>query len=224
MLYRDLIPGRLGGRYIASHITIPEGGPVADWVHYHRIALSDDLCPPRLGSRRLRGPGRAVRDARRRPRPAAAGDPPPRARKLARPGSGRDRLHPRSTRPSPTMIWSCRTAPTRARVRRPTLPAPRRGDRRRGPPVAAAKRRRRHGRARRSGLAEVRTSGPAMASRRVPPHDGELVFGFVLDGSARLDYRRTHRPRVRRRFRRSRPTRPGSVTRAHRPTSTLAGP
>jgi quercetin dioxygenase-like cupin family protein len=39
MLYRDLIPGRLGGRYIASHITIPDGGPVADWVHYHRIVL-----------------------------------------------------------------------------------------------------------------------------------------------------------------------------------------
>ena len=39
MLYRDLIPGRLGGRYIASHIAIPEGGPVADWVHYHRVAL-----------------------------------------------------------------------------------------------------------------------------------------------------------------------------------------
>jgi quercetin dioxygenase-like cupin family protein len=39
MLYRDLIPGRLGGRYIASLITIPEGGPVADWVHFHRIAL-----------------------------------------------------------------------------------------------------------------------------------------------------------------------------------------
>ena len=39
MLYRDLIPSRLGGRYIASHITIPEGGPVSDWVHFHRIAL-----------------------------------------------------------------------------------------------------------------------------------------------------------------------------------------
>lgn len=39
MLYRDLIPSRLGGRYIASHITIPDGGPVADWVHYHRIAF-----------------------------------------------------------------------------------------------------------------------------------------------------------------------------------------
>ena len=39
MLYRDLIPSRLGGRYIASHISIPGGGQVADWVHYHRVAL-----------------------------------------------------------------------------------------------------------------------------------------------------------------------------------------
>lgn len=39
MLYRDLIPSRLGGRYIASHIRIPGSGPVADWVHYHRIAF-----------------------------------------------------------------------------------------------------------------------------------------------------------------------------------------
>ncbi len=39
MLYRDLIPSRLGGRYIASHIRIPGGGPVADWVHYHRIGF-----------------------------------------------------------------------------------------------------------------------------------------------------------------------------------------
>jgi hypothetical protein len=39
MGYRDLIPGRLGGHSIASHITIPESGPVADWVHYHRIAF-----------------------------------------------------------------------------------------------------------------------------------------------------------------------------------------
>lgn len=39
MLYRDLIPGGLGGRYIASHITIPGAGPVGDWVHYHRIGF-----------------------------------------------------------------------------------------------------------------------------------------------------------------------------------------
>jgi mannose-6-phosphate isomerase-like protein (cupin superfamily) len=39
MQYRDLIPGRLGGRFIASHIRIPDGGPVADYVHHHRVRL-----------------------------------------------------------------------------------------------------------------------------------------------------------------------------------------
>lgn len=39
MLYRDLIPSRLGGRYIASHIAIADGGPVPDWVHFHRVAV-----------------------------------------------------------------------------------------------------------------------------------------------------------------------------------------
>ena len=37
MRYRDLLPGRWGGRFISSHITIPDGGPVPDYVHYHRI-------------------------------------------------------------------------------------------------------------------------------------------------------------------------------------------
>ena len=44
MTYRDLIPGRLGGRYIASHISIPEGGPVADWVHFHKIRFQLIFC------------------------------------------------------------------------------------------------------------------------------------------------------------------------------------
>lgn len=39
MLYRDLIPSRLGGRFIASHIRIPLGGPVPDYVHYHRVRM-----------------------------------------------------------------------------------------------------------------------------------------------------------------------------------------
>ncbi len=51
MLYRDLIPGRLGGRFIASHIAIPGGGPVADWVHFHEIAFQVIFC--RRGSARL---------------------------------------------------------------------------------------------------------------------------------------------------------------------------
>ena len=37
MNYRDLIPNRQGGRFIASHIQIPQGGPVNDHVHYHQI-------------------------------------------------------------------------------------------------------------------------------------------------------------------------------------------
>ena len=37
MQYRDLIPDRQGGRFIASHIRVPDGGSVPDYVHYHRI-------------------------------------------------------------------------------------------------------------------------------------------------------------------------------------------
>ncbi len=37
MRYRDLLPGRWGGRFIASHILIPDAGPVPDYVHYHRV-------------------------------------------------------------------------------------------------------------------------------------------------------------------------------------------
>jgi quercetin dioxygenase-like cupin family protein len=37
MEYRDLLPDRWGGRFIASHIRITEGGDVADWVHFHKI-------------------------------------------------------------------------------------------------------------------------------------------------------------------------------------------
>jgi len=44
MLYRDLIPSRLGGRYIASHITLPDGGPVADWVHFHKVHAQMIFC------------------------------------------------------------------------------------------------------------------------------------------------------------------------------------
>lgn len=39
MHYRDLAPGRLGGAMIASHIRIPEGGPVPDMVHFHEVGF-----------------------------------------------------------------------------------------------------------------------------------------------------------------------------------------
>ena len=44
MRYRDLIPSRLGGVFIASHIHIPNGGPVPDYVHYHHIKFQMIYC------------------------------------------------------------------------------------------------------------------------------------------------------------------------------------
>lgn len=44
MRYRDLIEGRLGGRFIASHISIPEGGPVPDYVHFHEVRFQMIFC------------------------------------------------------------------------------------------------------------------------------------------------------------------------------------
>jgi mannose-6-phosphate isomerase-like protein (cupin superfamily) len=44
MHYRDLLPDRQGGRYIASHIRIPDGGPVPDYVHFHAIRFQLIYC------------------------------------------------------------------------------------------------------------------------------------------------------------------------------------
>jgi uncharacterized protein YjlB len=44
MSYRDLIPGRLGGFVIASHIRIPGSGPVPDYVHHHRVSFQIIYC------------------------------------------------------------------------------------------------------------------------------------------------------------------------------------
>jgi len=44
MRYRDLIPGRQGGRFVASHIVIPDAGPVPDYVHFHRVHFQLIFC------------------------------------------------------------------------------------------------------------------------------------------------------------------------------------
>ena len=44
MLYRDLVPCRLGGALIASAIQIPSGGPVPDYVHYHLVRPGGRVC------------------------------------------------------------------------------------------------------------------------------------------------------------------------------------
>jgi quercetin dioxygenase-like cupin family protein len=37
MRYHDLLPDRWGGRFVASHISIPDGGLVPDYVHFHKV-------------------------------------------------------------------------------------------------------------------------------------------------------------------------------------------
>lgn len=44
MQYRDLVPDRQGGAVIASHIRIPDAGPVPDYVHFHEIAFQLIFC------------------------------------------------------------------------------------------------------------------------------------------------------------------------------------
>jgi quercetin dioxygenase-like cupin family protein len=44
MQYRDLVPTRLGGAIIASHIRIPDGGPVPDMVHFHKVGFQLIFC------------------------------------------------------------------------------------------------------------------------------------------------------------------------------------
>jgi quercetin dioxygenase-like cupin family protein len=44
MMYRDLMPDRLGGTMAASHIRLAEGGPVPDYVHYHKVEFQMIRC------------------------------------------------------------------------------------------------------------------------------------------------------------------------------------
>ncbi|MBU3688104.1 MAG: cupin [Acidimicrobiales bacterium mtb01] len=44
MQYRDLVPDRQGGAVIASHIRIPEAGPVPDYVHFHDVVFQLIFC------------------------------------------------------------------------------------------------------------------------------------------------------------------------------------
>ncbi len=66
MLYRDLLPDRAGGQWIASHIRVPDEGPVDDAVHYHHVQLQLIHC--------LRGWVRVAYEGRRAPIEMRPGD------------------------------------------------------------------------------------------------------------------------------------------------------
>jgi len=44
MRYHDLVPERLGGHLVASHIRIEQGGPVSDYVHFHEVRFQMIYC------------------------------------------------------------------------------------------------------------------------------------------------------------------------------------
>jgi quercetin dioxygenase-like cupin family protein len=193
MRYRDLIPGRLGGRYIASHIAIEEGGPVADWVHFHRIAVQL-ICV-------RRGWVRVVYEDQGAPFVMAAGDmvlqPPGIRHRVLESAPGLEvveitcpachetfaehDLELPNGNPDPARRYGGQLFLHHVAATAPW--APWHGAEAQATGVREAT----------GGLAEARIVRPgALSVVAVPPHDGELAFGFVLEGSARLDHGEAH--------------------------------
>ncbi|HMG46556.1 MAG TPA: cupin domain-containing protein [Allosphingosinicella sp.] len=193
MHYRDLIPSRLGGRYIASHVTIAEGGPVADWVHFHRIAVQL-ICV-------RRGWVRVVYEDQGAPFVMAAGD------MVLQPPGIRHRVL--ASAPGLEVVEiTCPACHETFADHALALPngdagAAREYDGQRflhhvaatspWTPWHGAEAQVTAVRDAAGGRAEARIVRPgASPVIAVPPHDGELVFGFVLEGRVRLDYGETY--------------------------------
>lgn len=189
MRYRDLIPSRLGGRYIASHITIEEGGPVADWVHFHRIAVQ--LICVRRGRVRVvyedQGPSFVMH----------AGDmvlqPPGIRHRVLESSDGLEvveitcpALHETladhemelpNGGPDPSRVYGGQHFLHHMAAASPWTASHGAEDQETNVGEATG------------GLAEARVLRPGTSEAIVaPPHDGELVFGFVLEGSVLLEH------------------------------------
>lgn len=192
MLYRDLIPTRLGGRYIASHISIPEGGLVADWVHFHRIAVQMIYV--------RRGWVRVAYQDQGAPFVMREGDlviqPPEIRHRVLESSDGLEVVEITAPALHATFADHELELPNASDAGRlyggqhflhhvsvETPWTPFRGGEAQETAVARAT----------NGLAHVRTiRATGGESIEFPPHDGELTFGFVLDGSALLDFGGAH--------------------------------
>ena len=193
MAYRDLIPGRLGGHVIASHISIAEGGPVDDWVHYHRIALQ--LIAVRHGWVRV------VYQGQGEPFVMAAGDlvlqPPGIRHRVLESSPGLEVIE--LTLPAEHETFADHALALPDGPADPGLTW--RGQHFLHHVAADAPWTAWHGAeaqatgldAATGGLAEAHVLRPGASSGiALPAHAGELVFGFVLEGTAILDFRGGH--------------------------------
>ncbi len=150
------------------------------------------LLPPRLGARRLRGSGGAVRPRRRRLRPAATRDQTSRAGGVAGARGGRDLLPGR-----PRDLRGARAVPAHRRRYGRTATSAASASSTTRPPAAAWEPWRFDGFERRDtgiaaatdGLASVvavrptERGGPSGVGTAVSTHDAELLFYFVLHGA-----------------------------------------
>jgi quercetin dioxygenase-like cupin family protein len=188
MLYRDLIPGRLGGRYIASHITIPDGGPVSDWVHFHKIAFQ--MIYVRSGWVRV------VYEDQGEPFVLEAGDlvlqPPEIRHRVLESSPGLEVIEITCPALHETFadhdmaLPTCKLDPAREFsgqrfLRHLASQTP-------WTPFAGGEAQETRVRNATGGLAQVRTIRSTGGPLAFPAHERELVFGFVLAGSARLEF------------------------------------
>jgi len=195
MIYRDLIPDRQGGRFIASHIALPEGGPVADWVHFHKIRFQMIFC--------RRGWAHLVYEDQGPPFVMRAGDcvlQPPRIRhRVLESSPGFEVVEIGCPALHETVADHDMPLPTGRRLPERDfdgqlfmhdvgadgawVPLAVGGFERRNTGMAKATR----------AIADAYVLRPASSNRlAVPAHDGELLFGFVLEGAAVLERRGDH--------------------------------
>lgn len=190
MRYRDLIPDRQGGRFIGSAIALPDGGPVPDYVHFHEVRFQLIYC--------RRGWVRVVYEDQGPPFVLQAGDcvlQPPRIRhRVLESSAGLEVVELTCPAEHETFADHALALPTgtlhperdfggqrfvRHEAGRATWgPWRAEGLVCRDTGIGAAT----------SGLAGVRVVRPAGAARTpVSAHAGELMFWFVLAGTAALE-------------------------------------
>jgi len=190
MIYRDLIPGRQGGRFIASHIQIPDGGPVEDWVHFHKIRFQMIFC--------RRGWVRVVYEDQGPPMTMHAGDcflqPPGIRHRVLEASPGLEvveiscpaahetladlELVLPTGRVSPERVFGDQVFLHHVAAAAPWRPFETGAFEARDTGMTAATR----------GMADARVLRPGVTNAAgFAPHGHEILFGFVLEGSVSLE-------------------------------------